>query len=315
MSQQPYIATDKSTACRMIDRYSTGLVRLALCLALTALVGCSPNLPEILSRSSSPSLNNALPKSYGGGDGGYYQDDGPPSENLDVAMIPDAVPQNQPLSKTGNRPYEIFGKQYAPMKSARGFEETGYASWYGKKFHGKRTSSGEPYDMFAMTAAHPTLPLPTWIRVYNHENGRTAVVKVNDRGPFLRSRIVDLSYAAAAKLDIVRKGTSRVTITAVFPGDEETGASTLNHGQDGKPIQYLVQMGAFAEHANAKRMRARLASLGFKIYPESPSEVSISNGLYVVSIGPFDSRAQAELAAKSLIAKIGKKGIVLRRPQ
>ncbi len=279
-----------------------GLARLLLFLSFTALVGCSLNLPEILSRSSTPiSTQKGSPASYSGG--GYYKDDGPPSETVDIARIPDAVPQDAPRSRTGNNPYEVFGKRYVPIESAHGFEQTGYASWYGKKFHGKRTSSGEPYDMFAMTAAHPTLPLPTWIRVFNHENQRAVVVKVNDRGPFLRERIVDLSYAAATKLDIVRKGTAHVTITAVFP---EGG--TAGNYQDNASIQYLVQVGAFSKQTNAVSLRLDLANLGLQLYPRSSSETH--DGLFVVSIGPFDSRDEAEIIQKTILASIGKRGII-----
>jgi len=283
----------------------SGLACLLLCLSLATLAGCSLNLPEISGRNgvSVPS-QKASPGSYSGG--GYYKDDGPPSETVDVARIPDAVPQNAPRSRTGNNPYEVFGKQYVPMESAHGFEQTGYASWYGKKFHGKRTSSGEPYDMFAMTAAHPTLPLPTWIRVFNHENQRAVVVKVNDRGPFLRERIVDLSFAAATKLDIVRKGTARVTITAVFPEDG-LGETTGNY-QNNASIQYLVQVGAFSEQANAINLRLELAGLGLQLHPRSSSEAQ--NGLFVVSIGPFDSRDEAETVRQTILATTGKQGII-----
>ncbi len=282
------------------------LARLMLYLSLVAIAGCGINFPEIVSRSGiSIPAQKASVTTYGSG-GGYYKDDGPPSESVDVARIPDAVPQNAPLSPTGNNPYEVFGKQYVPIKSARGFEQTGYASWYGKKFHGKRTSSGEPYDMFAMTAAHPTLPLPTWIRVHNHENQREVVVKVNDRGPFLRGRIVDLSYAAATKLDIVRKGTSRVTITAVFP-DGEAGELTSN-SQNQASIQYLIQVGAFSNQANAVNLRLKLASLGLQLHPKSVSDTA--NGLFVVSIGPFDSRDQAEIVQQTILSTIGKQGLI-----
>ncbi len=286
----------------------SGPARLLLCLLFTTLAGCSSNLPEILSRSGiSIPTQKASTTSYGSG-GGYYKDDGPPSQSVDIARIPDAVPQNAPLSRTGNNPYEVFGKRYVPIPSARGFEQTGHASWYGRKFHGKRTSSGEPYDMFAMTAAHPTLPLPTWIRVYNHANRRSVVVKVNDRGPFLRDRIVDLSYAAATKLDIVRKGTGRVTITAVFPEDG-VGGTTASY-QNQATIQYLIQVGAFSEQANAISLRLKLANLGLQLYPESSSEVSGDNGLFVVSIGPFKSRTEAELVQKTIAASTGKQGII-----
>ncbi|MCY4050267.1 MAG: septal ring lytic transglycosylase RlpA family protein [Gammaproteobacteria bacterium] len=284
----------------------SGLVRLLMSLSLMLISGCGINLPEIVGRSDlSFPTQKASTASYSSG-GGYYKDDGPPGESVDIARIPDAVPQNEPLSRTGNNPYEVFGKQYVPIKSARGFKQTGYASWYGKKFHGKRTSSGEPYDMFAMTAAHPTLPLPTWIRVHNHENQREVVVKVNDRGPFLRERIVDLSYAAATKLDIVRKGTARVTITAVF--SEDGAGETTSNVQEQASIQYLVQVGAFSNQANAVNLRLKLANLGLQLYPRSVSDAT--DGLFVVSIGPFDSRDEAEIVQQAIFSNIGKKGII-----
>lgn len=149
--------------------------------------------------------------------GGYYGGDGPPSQAIDFDQIPDAVPKREPRSRYGNNPYKALGKRYIPMKSARGFQQKGVASWYGKKFHGRRTSSGEIYDMFKMTAAHPTLPLPTYVRVTNLDTKKRIIVKVNDRGPFLHGRIIDLSYAAAYKLGIARKGTGRVRIKAITP--------------------------------------------------------------------------------------------------
>ena len=151
-----------------------------------------------------------------GSGGGYYGGDSPPRElpdNLDA--IADAVPRVLPLSATGNRPYVALGKHYRPWASADGYVARGVASWYGQKFHGRRTSSGEPYDMFAMTAAHPLLPLPTFVRVTNLANGRAVVVKVNDRGPFLHGRIIDLSYAAAHKLGIAKPGTGYVEVRAI----------------------------------------------------------------------------------------------------
>lgn len=156
--------------------------------------------------------------------GGYYQDDGPGRRDLaNVSNIPDAVPRNEPLSASGNKPYVVNGKTYYPLRQNQGYRERGVASWYGKKFHGRRTSSGESYDMYSMTAAHRTLPLPSYVRVRNLTNGQTIVVRVNDRGPFLHNRIIDLSYAAAAKLGIVGQGTGLVEIESVTP---ETPATT-----------------------------------------------------------------------------------------
>jgi rare lipoprotein A len=151
--------------------------------------------------------------------GGYYKDDGPganPPANL--ASIPDAEPRSEPLHKYANRPYEVFGKRYVPLASAQGFTQRGVASWYGKKFHGQKTSSGETYDMYKMTAAHPTLPIPSYVRVTHAGNGRSVVVRVNDRGPFHAGRIIDLSYVAAYKLGYIGAGSAQVTVEAIVPG-------------------------------------------------------------------------------------------------
>jgi rare lipoprotein A len=150
--------------------------------------------------------------------GGYYKDDGPqanPPANL--ASIPDAKPRAEPLHKFANRPYEQFGKNYVPLTSVRPFRQRGIASWYGKRFHGQKTASGEIYDMYAMTAAHPTLPIPSYARVTNLRNGRQVVVRVNDRGPFHSSRVIDLSYAAAYRLGYIEAGSAEVEVEAVVP--------------------------------------------------------------------------------------------------
>jgi len=141
------------------------------------------------------------------------------SDAPNPADIPNAVPKNEPLSPYGNPPeYERNGVTYHVLKSAKGYDKEGIASWYGPEFQGKRTSSGEPYDMYAMTAAHKTLPLPTYVEVTNLENGRKVIVRVNDRGPFAKNRLIDLSYVAALKLGIVASGTARVRVRALTPG-------------------------------------------------------------------------------------------------
>jgi rare lipoprotein A len=151
--------------------------------------------------------------------GGYYKDDGPHEKvppNLDG--IADATPRAEPLSKWANRPYSALGKNYTPLTSVQPFKQRGLASWYGKKFHGQKTSSGELYDMYKMTAAHPTLPIPSYARVTRVSNGKSVVVRINDRGPFHANRIIDLSYAAAYKLGYIQAGSTEVTVEAVVPG-------------------------------------------------------------------------------------------------
>lgn len=152
------------------------------------------------------------------GGGGYYQDDGPgehPPANLDD--IPDAVPKAEPLLSGANRPYSVFGKEYVPQTTIKAFRQRGIASWYGRKFHGAKTSSGELYDMYAMTAAHPTLPIPSYARVTNVANRRSVVVRINDRGPFLSDRIMDLSYTAAYRLGYVKAGSAVVEVESIDP--------------------------------------------------------------------------------------------------
>jgi rare lipoprotein A len=148
--------------------------------------------------------------------GGYYKDDGPHEKvpaNLDG--IPDATPRAEPLNKFANRPYNALGRNYTPLTAVQPFKQRGLASWYGKKFHGQKTSSGELYDMYKMTAAHPTLPIPSYARVTRVSNGKSVVVRINDRGPFHANRIIDLSYAAAHKLGYIQAGSAEVTIEAV----------------------------------------------------------------------------------------------------
>lgn len=162
----------------------------------------------------------ALPKANSGR-GGYYLDDGPGDEIPEgLESTVDPIPVVEPYSRTGNKPYKVFGKTYTPINdSATPFKQKGHASWYGKKFHGKRTSSGEPYDMYKVTAAHPTLPIPSYARVTNLSNGKQIIVRINDRGPFHSNRIMDLSYTAALKLGYLSKGSSEVELERLLPED------------------------------------------------------------------------------------------------
>ena len=150
--------------------------------------------------------------------GGYYKDDGPhanPPANLD--RVPDAIPRSEPLSRGANQPYERFGKRYVPLTSVQPFKQRGLASWYGKRYHGEKTSNGEVYNMYQMTAAHPTLPIPSYARVTNVANGKSVVVRINDRGPFHAQRVIDLSYVAAHKLGYIQAGQAQVEVESVMP--------------------------------------------------------------------------------------------------
>jgi len=182
--------------------------RVLAATALALLAGCATHAPQKRG-------------------GAYYQDDGPgdntPS-NLD--QLPDATPRVEPYLSGANRPYTVFGHEYVPVTSDRPFSERGVGSWYGRKFNGQRTSSGEIYDMYAMTAAHPTLPIPSYARVTNVSNGRSVIVRINDRGPFHSGRIIDLSYAAANRLGYVAQGSTTLEVERLLPRDIQAGRYT-----------------------------------------------------------------------------------------
>lgn len=164
----------------------------------------------------------ATPVTAGTRPGGYYKDDGPGDDPPpDLSSVPDAQPRAEPLHRFANEPYSALGQNYTPSKELAPFRQLGLASWYGRMFHGKKTSSGEPYDMYAMTGAHPTLPIPSYVRVTNVNNGKSVVVRINDRGPFHPGRMIDLSYAAATRLGYVAKGHTLVRIESVIPDDAE----------------------------------------------------------------------------------------------
>jgi rare lipoprotein A len=209
----------------------------------------------------------------------------PPSRPpVDPSSVPDAVPRSEPRASRGNPPfYEVFGERYVVMASGDGYVERGVASWYGPDFHGGTTSFGERYDMYAMTAAHKTLPLPAYVQVTNLQNGRSIVVRVNDRGPFSKNRIIDLSYVAAAKLDMIREGTAMVEVRTVGP------ASTSPPRADRAGSQrFYAQAGAFSEEANARRLAEQLAEAGFANVAVVPV-VSAGRNVHRVRIGPLDN--------------------------
>jgi rare lipoprotein A len=198
---------------------------LTLALSLT-LVACSskplrtgPPPPGTATPSaSSPSPAPGKPSAPVPSTGKYYDQDGPPLELPDdLANRPDALPRSDPLSVAANRPYNVFGQPYVPMTAITDFRQRGIGSWYGRMFHGRKTSSGEVYDMFAMTAAHPTLPIPSYARVTNTQTGKQVIVRVNDRGPFLHSRVIDLSYAAAYRLGYAQAGSGEVEVELLLP--------------------------------------------------------------------------------------------------
>ena len=224
--------------------------------------------------------------------------DSAPSGSVSIPDLPaDPEPRPEPRSRYGNGPvYEVLGETYRVMDSGSGYKERGVASWYGKKFHGRLTSNREPYDMYAMTAAHKTLPLPTYVNVRNLRNNKSIVVRVNDRGPFVHNRIIDLSYTAALKLDMVRDGTSLVEVTAITfdvpPGDRPVRIVEPAQPPEAQPAmqannEIFVQVGAFGDRENAERRRSALLSGGIGgafIFADEAA----TPPMYRVRIGPID---------------------------
>jgi rare lipoprotein A len=214
-----------------------------------------------------------------------------------IAAIPDAVPRIEARSRLGNPPfYNVLGRRYALLASPEGYVERGVASWYGPGFHGISTSMGEPYDMYAMTAAHKTLPIPCYARVTNLVNGRSVVVRINDRGPFVANRLIDLSYTAAAKLDMLRAGTAMVEVRVVTPNDPQSQA--LTRSSETPPPTLYVQAGAFAVPANAQGLQQRLQQAGLTsavVVPPAPG-----HHLFRVRVGPVSSVADFDAVAAKL---------------
>ena len=311
------------------------ILRWLWLVTLTALlVACSTPNPASVSHKSTSGYKSArttVPVTKGGG---YYKDDGPGDRRLpdNPDAIPDAVPVNEPLLTSANRPYTVMGQTYIPESNQSAYRARGKASWYGKKFHGKRTASGEAYDMYEMTAAHPTLPIPSYARITNTSNGRSVVVRINDRGPFHSSRLIDLSYAAAYKLGYAGNGSAEVVVERVRAGDVEPTDSPVRlanvnprddsvrvmnasltapmsgiadvarvpqpAGADGSGV--WLQLGAFGTASNAESFRQRMLSLAASNDVEGRLDVVNRDGLYKVRIGPFSTMARARDVADRL---------------
>jgi len=248
------------------------LQKIGLVLLAIALVGCS---------STSNTTNS-----------GRYsmRHDKAPDRPVDVSHVKDAVPKVEPKSRGGNKsPYTVFGKQYWVMNSALGYNETGTASWYGKKFHGHKTSNGEVYDMYKMSAAHKSLPIPTYLKVTNLANNRQVIVRVNDRGPFHGNRIIDLSYAAASKLDILKHGTGNVRLEAIDPRAwQKSGAVVAAAPQAAANIagRYL-QVGAYSNRDSAEYVESQLRPLIPELAVLIRPTTTNNRTLYRVQIGPL----------------------------
>lgn len=309
--------------------------RIAI-LALLILTACgTTSRPKVETPGKPATVEDRAITSAG--EGAYLSGDGPGTDaptNLDA--IPDAVISNEPLHRYANRPYVALGKQYTPLTAVGEFKQRGTASWYGKKFHGQRTSSGEIYDMYTMTAAHPTLPIPSFARVTNLANQKSVVVRINDRGPFLHERVIDLSYTAAYKLGIVNNGSAEVEVESLTPDAVITPIITSEPVQsqplesstppvaevapvaattvaaappEGGDSNVYLQLGAFKSQEGAEaflaKMRSELSDTGKQF------KLSNKDGLARVHIGPYTSQAEARSSAENLAGKLGFKPMVV----
>ena len=278
--------------------------------------------------------------------GGFYQDDGPPERApADLAATPDAVPRVEPFHPYANRPYAALGRNFTPITDDRPFRQRGLASWYGRQFHGNRTASGERYDMFAMTAAHPTLPIPSYARVTNVRTGASAIVRVNDRGPFKPDRVIDLSYAAAVKLGIAATGTGEVEVVRLTFADIRAGryeTAALPPAAPREPPAALrqveaaaaapgfasaadaagpwsVQLGAFSIGGNAEALRERVAvmleqSAADLAAAERTPRVVREGGVFRVLIGALPDRMSAQSLAERIERLLGRETALYLRP-
>ena len=280
--------------------------------------------------------------------GGYYLDDGPganPPANID--SIPEAVPRLEPINRGTARPYVVMGKSYTPMTALAPYKARGIASWYGRRYHGKATSSGEPYDMYAMTAAHTTLPIPSYARVTNLKSGKSVVVRINDRGPFVEGRVIDLSYTAAHRIGVLAGGSAMVEVETILPDaaggalarapsapvsaapppeappiaparDTEPAATSPVPVEPPPPAPitadaagYYVQLGAFGSRDNAEnflaRMRAQVDWLAATLH------IFARDGLYRVHAGPYAREVEAREDASRISQALGVKPVVLTR--
>ena len=330
------------------------LIPVALLSLIITGCGSSPQLAQDaavdpqkgpISKGATPTRKPNVALKRGGG---FYKDDGPADDIPDgLDDIPDATPKWEPLHKPATKPYTVLGKSYVPNTSLQPYKARGIASWYGKKFHGQKTSIGEPYNMFSMTAAHPTLALPSYVRVSHVQSGKSVVVRVTDRGPFHADRIIDLSYTAAYKLGLVNGGSGQVEVEAIIPG-EMAGTSyaqitppaqpqTIATGEVAKVAQtpaleeriaqpmpvastvpeaivpkgIYLQLGAFANADNADNLKNHLVRE--LDWLNESMRVNASPGIHRLQLGPYASRDDADKVAEKIRAALGYKPTIVIR--
>jgi rare lipoprotein A len=264
----------------------------------------------------------------------YYSDDGPPqSVPQDLDRVPDAVPRPEPPHRYANRPYSVFGETYTPVVNTQPFKQRGVASWYGRKFQGQKTASGEPYDMFQMTAAHKTLPIPSYVKVTNLANRKSVVVRINDRGPFHSNRIIDLSYAAASRIGLAAKGSGLVEIERVFEPPKKDAAAASPPAPDTAPVPVAaaapptpaqaqaseppdppglwIQLAAFSSAEAADAYRDKVARQ--MPWIAEPVQVVESEGYSRVRLGPYRTRDEAEAIAAKVRESLGYAPAIIQR--
>ncbi len=293
-------------------------------LAPLALAACSsapplnpspsaPSAPTPVARSANGKPLPALPAA-GSGRGGYYKDDGPGDQPPDGLLdTPDAEPRVEPYSKSALRPYTVFGKTYTPISDNRPFKQRGIGSWYGKKFHGQKTSSGELYDMYKMSAAHPTLPIPSYARVTNLKTGAQVIVRINDRGPFHSTRIIDLSYTAALKLGYLSSGSSELEVERLLPDEIARMAENKRNGipdtATAAPAAEAVSVGSVAPPGQIMPV-AMTTAPAVAASSSSPASASASAGAALASgfylqFGAYAQEANALAARDKLMQGLG----------
>lgn len=283
---------------------------LALATLLLAACGALPQRKAVTPSVAAPVENKAV---VAPGSGGYLPGDGPGADipvNLDA--IPDAVPKAEPLHRYANRPYIALGKTYTPLTVAGNFKERGIASWYGKKFNGERTSSGEIYDMYAMTAAHPTLPLPSYARVKNPANQKSVIVRINDRGPFMNDRVIDLSYTAAYKLGIIGDGSAEVEVESLAPDVSiNTIASDTVQSQ---PLESSAPaaLATAPPVAASAVIAAPVAVSPVATSPAALAPLDSRDTAVYLQLGAFSSQAGAEAYRDKMRSKLGDTGKQLK---
>jgi rare lipoprotein A len=329
----------RSGAVRRNSVYHLSLITYHFAAALLAVIlsGCG----------SAPSRDTTASKVPPTRGGGYYLDDGPGANPpADIDSIPDAVPRVEPIRNATSRPYVVMGRSYTPMTSLQPYRARGIATWYGRRYHGKQTSSGEVYDMYAMTAAHTTLPIPSYARVTHLGTGKSVVVRVNDRGPFVESRIIDLSYTAAHRIGVLAGGSAMVEVETLIPDASGAIAAAPPRAPaqpaarpeaappvatpDPEPVAiapvaapasqipvaaesggYYLQLGAFGSKDNAENFLARMKAQVDWLSPTL--HIFPRDGLFRVHAGPYANQAEARATAERVTQSLGLKPVVLTR--